>query len=65
MIIKIINKLEQLVLKEKSPDLFKDSVFLKDFRENKLKIARPDCVDKVIYHVDYAKEPTKKLILCT
>ena len=51
--------IEQLVLKEKSPYLFKSSVFLKDFNETKLKIARRDCVDKVIYHVYYAKEPTK------
>ena len=51
--------IEQLVLKEKSPYLFKDSVFLKDFSETKLKISRHDCIDKIIYHVDYAKEPTK------
>ena len=51
--------IEQLVLKEKSPFLFKDFVFLKDFSETKLKIARHDCVDKVVYHVDYAKEPIK------
>ena len=51
--------IEQLVLKEKSPYLFINSVYLKDFNETRLKIARHDCVDKVIYHVDYAKEPTK------
>ena len=51
--------IEQLVLKEKSPHLFKNYVYLKDFSETKLKIARHDCVDKVIYHVDYAKEQTK------
>ena len=51
--------IEQLVLKEKSTHLFKNYVYLKDFSETKLKIARHDCVDKVIYHVDYAKEPTK------
>ena len=51
--------IEQLVLKEKSPHLFKNYMYLKDFSETKLKIARYDCVDKVIYRVDYAKEPTK------
>ena len=51
--------IEQLVLKEKSPYLFKNSVYLKDFNETRLKIVRHDCVDKVIYHVDYAKGPTK------
>ena len=43
---------EQLVLKKKSSYLFKDSGFLKDFDEAKLKIAKHDCVDKTIYHVD-------------
>ena len=50
---------EQLLLRKKSSYLFKDSVFLKDFDEIKLKIARHDCVDKIIYHIDCAKEPTK------
>ena len=47
--------IEQLVLKEKSY-LFRNSVYLKDFNETKLKIAQHDCVDRVIYHVDYAKD---------
>ena len=51
--------IEQLVLKEKSPYLFKNSVYLKDFDETKLKIAQRDCVDRVIYHVDYAKDIIK------
>ena len=44
--------IEQLVLKEKLPYLFKNSVYLKDFSETRLKIARYDYVDKVIYHID-------------
>ena len=51
--------IEQLVLKEKSLYLFKNSVYLKDFDETKLKIAQNDCVDRVIYHVDYAKDIIK------
>ena len=51
--------IEQLVLKEKSPYLLKNSVYLKDFNETRLKIRRHDCVDQVVCHVDYAKEPTK------
>ena len=51
--------IEQLVLKEKLPYLFKNFVYLKDFDKTKLKIARHDCVDRVIYHVDYAKDIIK------
>ena len=47
---------EQLVLKKKSLYLFKDSDFLKDFDETKLKIAQHDCVYRTIYHVDYTKD---------
>ena len=50
---------EQLVLREKSPYLFKDSVFLKDFDETKLKIAQHDCVDRTIYDADYTKDMVK------
>ena len=56
--------IEQLVLKEKSPYLFRNSVYLKDFDERKLKIAQHDCVDRVIYHVDYAKDIIKINPLC-
>ena len=51
--------IEQLVLKKRSPYLFKNSVYLKDFDETKLKIAQRHCVDRVIYHVDYAKDIIK------
>ena len=51
--------IEQLVLKEKSSYLCKNSVYLKDFDETKLKITHHDCVDRVTYHVDYAKDIIK------
>ena len=28
---------------------------LKDFDKTKLKIVEPDCVDRFVYHIDYAK----------
>ena len=56
--------IEQLVLKEKSPYLFKDSVFLKDFSEMKLKIATHVVLIKLFIMFIIAKNQLK-LILCT
>ena len=56
--------IEQLVLKEKSPYLSKDSVFLKDFSETKLKIARHVVLIKLLKMFLIPKNQLK-LILCT
>ena len=49
---------EQLVLKKRSHYFFSSSVLLKDFDKTKLKIAQHDCVDRTVYHIDYAKNTT-------
>ena len=41
--------------KNKSYYFFRNSVLLKDFDKIKLKIANQDCVDRYVYHIDYAK----------
>ena len=46
---------KQLVLKKRSHYFFSSSVLLKDFDKTKLKITQHDCVDRSIYHIDYAK----------
>ena len=43
---------KQLVLKKRSHS---SEVLLKDFDKTKLKITQHDCVDRSIYHIDYAK----------
>ena len=47
--------IKQLVLKKASHYFFNSSVLLKDFDKTKLKITQHDCVDRSIYHIDYAK----------
>ena len=47
--------LERLTLKEGSHYFFPSSVVLKDFGKTKLKIAKGNCFDRTIYHIDYAK----------
>ena len=47
---------KQLVLKKRSHYFFSSSLLLlKDFDKTKLKIAQYDCVDRTVYHIDYAK----------
>ena len=46
---------KQLVLRKRSRYFFSSSVLLKDFDKTKLKIAQHDCVDRSVYHIDYAK----------
>ena len=47
--------IKQLVLKKRSYYFFSNSVLLKDFDKTKLKIVKNDCVDRYVYHIDYAK----------
>ena len=47
--------IKQLVLKKRSCYFFTNSVLLKDFDKTKLKIVKHDCVDRYVYHIDYAK----------
>ena len=47
--------INQLVLKKRSHYFFSSSVLLKDFDKTKLKITQHDCVDRSVYHIDYAK----------
>ena len=47
--------IKQLVLKKRSHYFFNSSRLLKDFDKTKLKITQHDCVDRSIYHIDYAK----------
>ena len=47
--------IKQLVLKKRSYYFFNNSVLLKNFDKTKLKITQHDCVDRSIYHIDYAK----------
>ena len=47
--------IKQLVLKKRSYCFFNNSVLLKDFDKTKLKIVKYDCVDRYLYHIDYAK----------
>ena len=47
--------IKQLVLKKRSYYFFCNSVLLKDFDKTKLKIVKHDCVDRYVYHIDYAK----------
>ena len=47
--------IKQLVLKKRSYYFFNNSVLLKDFDKTKLKIVKHDCVDRYVYHIDYAK----------
>ena len=44
---------KQLILKK--DDFFSSLVLLKDFNKTKLKIAQHDCVDRSVFHIDYAK----------
>ena len=46
---------KQLVLKKRSHYFFSSLVLLKHFDKTKLKIAQHDCVDRTVYHIDYAK----------
>ena len=46
---------EKLVLKKRSNYSLSILVLLKDFDKTKLKITQHDCVDRSIYHIDYAK----------
>ena len=46
---------KQLVLKKRSNYCLSSLVLLKDFDKTKLKITQHDCVDRSIYHIDYAK----------
>ena len=47
--------IKQLVLKKISYYFFSNSVLLKDFDKTKLKIVKHDCIDRYVYHIDYAK----------
>ena len=47
--------IKQLVLKKRSHYFFSSLVLLKDFDKTKLKIIQHDCVDRSVYHIDYAK----------
>ena len=47
--------IKQLILKKISHYFFSSSVLLKIFDKTKLKITQHDCVDRSIYHIDYAK----------
>ena len=47
--------IKQLALKKRSHYFFSNSVLLKDFDKTKFKIIKHDCVDRYIYHIDYAK----------
>ena len=47
--------IKQLLLKKRSCYFFNNSVLLKDFDKTKLKIVKYDCVDRYVYHIDYAK----------
>ena len=47
--------IKQLALKKRSCYFFNNSVLLKDFDKTKLKIVKYDCVDRYVYHIDYAK----------
>ena len=47
--------IKKLVLKKRSYYFFSNSVLLKDFDKTKLKIAKHDCVDRYVYHIDYVK----------
>ena len=47
--------IKRLVLKKRSCYFFNNSVLLKDFDKTKLKIVKHDCVDRYVYHIDYAK----------
>ena len=47
--------IKQLVLKKTSYCFFSNSVLLKDFDKTKLKTVKHDCVDRYVYHIDYAK----------
>ena len=47
--------IKRLVLKKRSCYFFNNSVLLKDFDKTKLKIVKYDCVDRYVYHIDYAK----------
>ena len=47
--------IKQLVLKKRSHYFFNSSVLLKDFVKTILKVTQHDCVDRSIYHIDYAK----------
>ena len=46
---------KQLVLKKRSNCSLSSLVLLKDFDKTKLKITQHDCVDRSIFHIDYAK----------
>ena len=46
--------IKQLVLKKRSYYFFSNSVLLKEFDKTKLKIVKHDCVDRYVYHIDYA-----------
>ena len=47
--------IKQLALKKRSYYFFHNLVLLKDFDKTKLKIVKHDCVDRYVYHIDYAK----------
>ena len=47
--------IKRLVLKKRSCYFFNNSVLLKDFDKTKSKIVKYDCIDRYVYHIDYAK----------
>ena len=47
---------EQIIAKNKSPYLFSNSVFLKDFDSRNLKITKHNCGDRCVYYLDYVKD---------
>ena len=55
---------KQLVLKKRSNYYLSSLVLLKDFDKTKLKITQHDCVDRSIYHIDYAKTTNNVNPLC-
>ena len=47
---------EQIIAKNKSPHLFSNSVFLKDFDSRNLKITKHNCGNRYVYYLDYVKD---------
>ena len=47
---------EQIIAKNKSPYLFSNPVFLKNFESRNLKITKRNCGDRYVYYLDYVKD---------
>ena len=47
---------EQIIAKNKSPYLFSNSIFLKDFGSRNLKITKHHCGDRYVYYLGYVKD---------